>query len=183
LQRVRDRPARAAKRFAGARDREQVFVRAALSFADFAIRFLSCDDGAPRKNFSAADMEPARATRSLPSRRAGPCISKDNPCVFISHASERASASPSELRQPMRCGDSECDQRSDSGRCFGCCAWRERLIIAHAIPKQHEHTYYLCQTEHDDSDNERPHKKDSSSSFVHVHVVIAGQPGEHPRLG
>src|ERR1700730_4952469 len=38
---------------------------------------------------------------------------------------ERASASPSELRQPMRCGDSKCDQRSDSERCFGCCAWRE----------------------------------------------------------
>jgi hypothetical protein len=44
------------------------------------------------------------------------------------------------------------------------------LIIAHAIPEQQENTYHLCQTEHDDSDNERPHRR--TSSFVHVHVVI-----------
>ena len=41
----------------------------------------------------------------------------------------------------MRCGDSECDLRSDSERCFGRCAWRERLIITHAIPEQHENTF------------------------------------------
>jgi hypothetical protein len=45
--------------------------------------------------------------------------------VLPSDRARRASASPSELRQPMRCSDSECDQRSDSERCFGCCAWRE----------------------------------------------------------
>jgi hypothetical protein len=39
-------------------------------------------------------------------------------------AQKRASTSPSELRHPMRCGGSECDQRSDSERCFGCCAGR-----------------------------------------------------------
>ena len=77
----------------------------------------------------------------------------------------------------MRRGDSECDQRSDSERCFGRCAWRERLIITHAIPEQHENTYCVCQTEHDDSDNERPHRRTSSSSLVHVHVVIFNTDG------
>ena len=38
------------------------------------------------------------------------------------------------------------------------------MIIAHAIPEQHENTYYVCQTEHDDSDNERPHGRTSASS-------------------
>jgi hypothetical protein len=34
-----------------------------FSFADFAIRFPSCDDGAPRKNFIAGYPQGARATR------------------------------------------------------------------------------------------------------------------------
>jgi hypothetical protein len=66
----------------------------------------------------------------------------------------------------MRCGDSECDHRSDSQRCFGCSAWRERLIIARAIPEQHENAYYLCQTEHDDGNNERPHLPLPSCMFT-----------------
>jgi hypothetical protein len=66
----------------------------------------------------------------------------------------------------MRCGDGECDQRSDSERCFGYRAWRECLIITHAIPEQQENTYYLCQSEHDGGDNERPHLPLPSCMFT-----------------
>ena len=65
------------------------------------------------------------------------------------------------LRQPMRCDDSDCNQRSNSRRFLGCCAWRQCLIVAQAMPECHENAQYLCQTEHDDGDNERPHGRTS----------------------
>jgi hypothetical protein len=73
----------------------------------------------------------------------------------------RPTASPPRSKlQPVRCGDCECDQRSNSERFFGCSAWRECLIIAQAIPEHHENTYHVGQTQHDDSDNERQHRRD-----------------------
>src|SRR5882724_10352618 len=69
-----------------------------------------------------------KSLRSVNTRTVLRCKARSTPmreCITGPRPSGSVIASPSELRQPMRCGDSECDQRSDSERCFGCCAWRE----------------------------------------------------------
>src|SRR4249920_1539058 len=73
-----------------------------------------------------AEASPATRPITARTREAVFMISSFRLQPELDQAAERASSSPppSEL-QPMRCGDSECDQRSNSVRCFGYRAWRE----------------------------------------------------------
>ena len=51
------------------------------------------------------------------------------------------------------------------------------MIITQTISKHQEKTQYVCQTVHDDSDNERQHRRTFSSAFVHSAKVTCRHNG------